>query len=520
MSLNNNTPKIFTQYEKQSLRTPNVEDGNTVDDTAQGKIFTSDISSDDDYSVDYSANTISATANFSQTGNYYTYKIVVSYIADLSGISATVPGYYGSNLIKENDTFVIESKDYIRGIVNKVEDISVAGGPTSYVFSYTLNCTILQGDTTTIALNGGQLFKWNRQFYTDKDNFEETYPPRELSSSYDKKTGEVFFYWRNINEYSRNYYLQLRETGIVPPTNYQKFFVTGNKANPYTSIKPFVTTGGSITTVKIEDAGLACNSPRTLRFIGPGSGDVWKTVLDSKGSLEINEFEVFDAIVGTPFVLIWSRNMKEGYTDYPVPNRSSYIEGLLPLGSTTDFYLVTVAPYAGWRYKIIIVHDAATGLPINVTAPYRSSIIGTSIKTHDGVKREDFTTSINFSIGSNEATITGVIPKFLYVGSRVTTPSLPLNTVITEIVANTIKFSANALASGVVPVIIAGAGTGYNQKLRAEVKKIPENVKYYYDPIVHGSLDVGSEYAWSVSAGLDEINKLYTEWTEETYIKT
>lgn len=454
MSLNNNTPGVYNQYADQSLRAPNIEDPNTPDNSLQGKILTSDIGSADDYSSDYTATTISAVSDLAATGNNYNYTITISYTATLSSGSATVPGYYGSNLIKENDAFVIEARDYIRGIVNKVKNITATGGPT-YTFTYELSCTVLQGDITTIAINGGQTFKWDRQLYAEGANFSDAYPPRDLISSYNKSTGEAFFYWRNINEYSRSYYLQIREIGVTPPVVYERIEIPGNSINPKTALQPFVDTGGSVSCVKIVDPGFACSSERSLTFTGSGAGAQYLTRLDSEGKLLVNEFEVYAVgAIGTDVIYVYSKNTSATYGDYPTPTLYSFIDGLPTLNGTKNFRISNISQVnpGSNRMLVLTIEEAETSNSIVIDAPFQANLLGMKVKTHDGVYR-------------------------------------------------------------------VASGTGYNNKLRAAVKTVT-NCQFYYDPAVYTILNPNSEYAWSVSAFIDGINKQYTEWTEEQYIKT
>lgn len=449
MSLNNNTPNIYNQYANQSLRAPNIEDPNSPDDSLQGKIFTSDLTSADDYNIDYSAITISATSDLATTGNNYNYTITISYTATLSGGSATVPGYYGSNLIKENDAFIIEARDYIRGIVNKVKSVTYTGIGT-YTFTYELSCTILQGDISTIAVGGGQVFKWDRQLYAEGANFSDAYPPRDLLSAYNKDTGEAFFYWRNINEYSSSYYLQIREIGVTPPIVYERIKIPGNAINPKTALMPFVDSGGSVTTIKIVEPGIGCASDRSIVFTGSGSGAQYITQVDSEGKLRINDFEVYQIGIGTDEIRVFSSKTSVEYGDYPVPVVGSYISGLPSIGTDQNFFIsgVTQESPGDNRYLILNISIAETGSSVFFPIGYTAK----NVKTHDGV----------------------------------------------------LQFSP---------------GAGYNNKLRAAVKVVPP-CKFYYDPAVWTILSPNKEYAWSVSAFIDGINKQYTEWTEEQYIKT
>lgn len=455
MMLPNNTPKQFSWYENKGLENPQLEDGNTPNGTNQGRIYTSDLTAADKYNTNYQSAIVSAISSRTTKGNDYSSFIDVSYIAELAGVDATNPGFFGSNLLSENDSFTLKSadKDYVRGIITKVLDITYAESPAgTFTYTYKLQCSIIQGDSMTIAL--GDSFVWKRSLVMDKANFEEANYPINLRSSINYNTRELFLYWDNVNKESIEYRLSLRYSLSSLPPNYAIIKVHGNTANPVTELTAFSNGSNTqVSCIRIDNPGIDMNSNRTINIKGNGTGALFATLLDNNGSLMINDFYIYDCTIGTNEIQIVSEKMRPEFkTQYPKPNDFSYIEGLPTLGTSTNFFTQNIVSTTYNTYTVD-VFDAETGLPIVITAAWKNSILNTYIKTHDGVYQ------INL-------------------------------------------------------------GNGYTGVLKAEVKKIPDNVQAYIDPQIPGSIipGIGTDWAWSVAAIYDETNKQYTEWTPEDYI--
>lgn len=451
-----NVPDALMKAQDRLLRTPSIEDGNG-DGELQGKIYTSDLTTnlndDDYYDVNYTSAITQVDFQNVKTGNFYIVHIHCSYLAGIASAGATNPGFYGSELIKAGDPFTILSStnDYARGIVVELVNIVptlVQTGPDVYQYDFELMCMIAQGDPK--KLSPGQRITWKRQMYQDPSTFNEAYLPVDLTASFNKITKEMFFYWTDVNQSSNSYRIQLRQENksLNPPL--QPIVVYGPLSNSDTSLKAYVI-GGDIVTVEIIEPGIGLNSNRTLDIKGAGTGAIWATILDNKGSLMINNFEV-KAGIGSSLTL-YSRKTKKEYNGYyPHPLLNTFIKGLPPLGNTTNFY-VSAVNSAGRSFSVDIA-DADTGLPVVITPAWLTNVIGTEIKTHDGV--------YNIQTGS-----------------------------------------------------------GYNNRTFVSVKQIPNGVRAYWDPAIYGDLSQSYSglWAWSVSATYDEINKLYTEWTEENYIQ-
>jgi hypothetical protein len=117
-----NTPAIFQRYQAQAQRSVAIEDGNPPNESNQGVIATSEISSDDGYSISYSApiNAITPIKISYDATKLYNYTIDIGYDVELIG--GTNPGFFGSNLLKPNDNFVIggQGHDWVKGFINKV----------------------------------------------------------------------------------------------------------------------------------------------------------------------------------------------------------------------------------------------------------------------------------------------------------------------------------------------------------------------------------------------------------------
>jgi hypothetical protein len=394
MKLNKNTPNIFSKYQEFGLRAPSIEDGNISGDGIKGKILTSEISANEGYANDYTASIISVTSAERETGNKFSAYITIEYTVTIVP-TATNPGYFGSDIIKENDPFVITSlnKDYVRGIISKITNVSFSSIGFNYTYTYTLLCALNQGDPVFIA--AGENFVWKRQMFQDGTTYNEATPPSNISASFNKNTNDVYFYWDIVNQNTREHLIQIRESNVSDSPAYINFKVYGNTANSKTSIKPFVndiTT--DISTFQILSPGEDMNSNRSIDIIGTGSGALWETVLDNNGSLMINEFSVYDAPIGSSSIFIYVRETRPEYSDYPSPNVNSFIEGLPVLGSTKNFYVGVKNVISSRQYELE-VYDVSTGLPVIITPAWSASVINTKIKTHDGIRKINNGTGYN-----------------------------------------------------------------------------------------------------------------------------
>ena len=457
MKIRNNAPEIYSTFQDQALRAPSIEDGNVPAGELQGKIFTSEITLADDYSISYiAALSFAPTANLRETGTLNTYTFVITYTATLEPAPATNPGFFGSNIIKEGDPFTVKSPssinahDWVRGYISKINNVSFTVLGSVYTYTYTLSCTVTQGQP--LDMKAGDRFSWNRQLYQDPSTFNDANPPINLSVSYDKNTSDLYFYWDDANQESRKYRIMARE--VDDPSNYFIYYVNGLEQNPDVSLTPFLG-GGTITTIKINKPVNNIASPKMLDIKGAGSGALAVMYPGSDGSLTINEFTVYDATVGTNDIYVYSDKPITKYfgnKDWPTPNLFSYIDGLPVLLGTSDFYVdnYTQVNPGNNRYLKLDVRRADGGL-INITPAWRSSILNTKVSTHDGV----------------------------------------------------LKVS----------------GGSYIGKIIASPKKTSDRARFYADPAIFGAFLPGTMWAFSVSAIYDEINKLYTEWSTEEYIK-
>ena len=451
-----NVPDALLKAQDLLLRTPSIEDGSSGD-ALQGKIYTSELSADDKYSVNYTSPITQVDFQNVKTGNFYIVNIHCSYLAQQASISATNPGLYGSELIKAGEPFTIActTSDYIRGIVveivNIVPTLIQSSYPEIWQYNFELQCMIAQGNPKEIT--PGQLIIWKRQRYQDPSTFNDATPPINLTASFNSTTKEIFFFWDDVNQSSRYYTVQLRDTFNSNNPYIYKLKVHGPLSNTDTSLRAFVN-NGDVKTIQIIEPGLGLNSNRSLVIKGTGTGAIWATRLDNEGALMINEFEVTGGSGAT--LNLFSRKTKKEYNGYPVPTVNSFVEGLPSLGTTTNFYISSVS--GSGRSISINLLDADTGLPTVITPAWLTNVVGSEIKTHDGVYKIQ-------------------------------------------------------------------TGSGYNYRTLVSVKTIPNGVRAYWDPVFGeptNSAPFGYSttkiWAWSVSATYDEINKLYTEWTEEEYI--
>jgi hypothetical protein len=290
----NNVPKIFERYQNQAFRNADIEDGNTENNTLQGKIYTSELSSDDDYNVNYSAAIYSVSPAIATTGNLYNYTIVIRYEANLEA-SATVPGYFGSNLIKPNDPFLITgTHDWIRGFINQVLDFTgTIIAPSVYRFDYTLYCTIVQGDPLNI-IPATSNFLWKRVVFTDASNFDDNFPPTDIKVSYNTTNFDTYLYWKNVNLTSRRHAIQFRKTDNTNTIADRYINTYGDSINFNGSLSPIVDINtGDVSCVQITNAGSNLSYHRSVNFLGNGIGSCYSIVpITTDGSLPIHEYEV------------------------------------------------------------------------------------------------------------------------------------------------------------------------------------------------------------------------------------
>ena len=374
---------ILKQFADLLNTTPSIEDGNV--EGPQGDVYTSEVSPI--FVVDgYQYRNYRFPITFSEVqlsnGNKSNVCLKVQYNLELFP-GATVPGRYGSDLIHENNPFLIASvdQDYVHGIILEVQDITYQTIGTTYVIEYTLLCSIEDGDPDLIE--PGHILGINTQLYTYAENNKENTPVINLRSSINKKTGEVFFYWDDVLENVKRYRIMLRHAdhSFVPDNFFLDVF--GKNVNSTIDVLPFIV-GGTIKTMKILDPGIGLITNRSFDIIGKGIGEAWATNLWEDGSLLINEFLIYDVDTVTGEIYCMSQETK-GHLSWPLPAVNSYVSGLLPFGSSTDYGIFSVVTLGSDRYFKIKVYDATTGAVVIPDTVWKTQMISNKIQTHDGV---------------------------------------------------------------------------------------------------------------------------------------
>ena len=155
MRLSSNTPKIFQKYEQQALNTPAVEDGNALD-LNQGVIYTSEVVNVTGYfQNDSYVTTITSTPTYTyaKDGSIYTVIFDIAYAIYLEPGSSN-PGYYGSELLHIGDIFTISgaNKDYVRGLVTSISNITFVEDWDVYTYTFTVYATVSQGNPKKIPV--------------------------------------------------------------------------------------------------------------------------------------------------------------------------------------------------------------------------------------------------------------------------------------------------------------------------------------------------------------------------------
>jgi len=465
MRLSSNTPKFFQAVQDQTFDLPPIEDGNTLG-TNQGIIYTSEVENIIwSYFPNQSYVTTVGSAPtylYSKDGSIYTVSFDISYTVMLEP-GSTNPGAYGSQLINDGDIFTITSsgKDYIRGFVSGIGEVTYVEDYSAYTYTYKIYATIMQGNPKKIA--AGDTFSWNRKLFLDENN-KNTSDISGIIASYDKQSGEIFLQWdENSNNVVGHKIFLRRSTDI---SNSYIINAPGTKINTNAVLIPYVnSTEGSISCVQIvdPDANLAFN--REVIIQGSGTGSRWATDIDINGSLLISSYRIYDAAVGSNTISVLSPKVAPATLSrsggYMLPFAGTYVGGLTSLSGTNHFYVGSVTgATANNKFFQIELYDAQTGLPVVITDTWKNSVLSKNIRTHDGVFRV--------------STGTG------YTGS---------------------------------------AGTA------AFIKPIPDNIKWYWDPIYGAIGSTGQTWVCSVATGYVEQTgttgtKTFTQWSIENYFNT
>ena len=296
-----NSISVIQRNLDESLKVNPIEDGNTpVSNPHQGYMYTSEIN-DANYTdklKSYGFLVESIYSNKSVTGNNSYYQITVTYEV---GNEGTHSGWFGANLIKVGDSFVLKNEstyefNWVKGSVIAISNVSVNSANSPLIsYTYTLACAFSEGLTNKLpqgVLNPGDV-----TFYTDRRIFTETDDKAPINLLSSIRDGKVQFSWDDPTSKSVKYKLTYRlEDNSVPASFYN---VCGNHYNFNGKLKAKIDSVGSISTVKIIDPGSSISWETTTPNIITSTLGVTPPALsfynNGCGELEIIKFKIIEA---------------------------------------------------------------------------------------------------------------------------------------------------------------------------------------------------------------------------------
>jgi len=374
------SPDSISRVENSYLKVSPIEEGNTPSSAQnQGYIYTSESIDSSYYDTEYNSQILSKESKIRQTGAAWAYEIVLQYTAK-EGATATNPGLYGSNLLKEGDFFTITSfndnHDYIRGIIVDIVNILVTGPVADiYTYEYTLLCNINEGDPNQIEVNDN--FVWKRRVFTDAKNDSSLQKPINLLAT--QKTDGIYFRWEDPTDLAFKFNLRVREEYESDGSGISYFKAPGVKANGNGEILilPFIGATGTyyqeITSAKIASSGDLYSVNPIITIVGTGTGASFSSALDDSGSLRKETYRVYDTDYTTGSISI--------ITDHVLTSLGAgfYVENL-----SEDVAIKTATYLGNNRYTITLIKT--NGEDYTFTSSYGDSIVNSKLIFHTGIK--------------------------------------------------------------------------------------------------------------------------------------
>jgi hypothetical protein len=294
---NRNSVSVIQRNLDETIKVNPIEDGNTPGiNPNQGYMYTSEIN-DSDYAEAYKFTVDSIFSNKTVTGSNSYFQITVSYEVTDESIYG---GWFGNNLIKAGDTFVLKDDltydfNWVKGSVVAISNVNVNSTNAPIItYTYTLACAFTEG--LTDKLPQGVLNPGDVDFYTDRRIFmdrDDKAPINLLSSIRD---GKVQFTWDDPTNTAVKYNFTFRsednsyDNGIT--------LICGNSYNFNGELKAKINSIGEVSAVKIVDPGISIGWQVALpTAITSTVGVTPPTVVlfnDGCGSLGITEYKIVE----------------------------------------------------------------------------------------------------------------------------------------------------------------------------------------------------------------------------------
>jgi len=292
-----NSISVIQRNLDEALQVNPIEDGNTPGiNPNQGYMYTSEIN-DSDYTNAYKFVVDSIFSNKSITGNNSYFQIAVSYEATDEGAYG---GWFGNNLIKTGDTFVLKPDltyefNWVKGSVVAVVDTIINSTNTPVItYTYILACAFTEGLTTNLPQ--GVLIPGDVDFYTDRRVFMEKDDKAPVNLLSSIRNGKVQFSWEDPTSLAVKYKFIFRsednsyDSGVFP--------ICGNTWNFNGKVQAKINSLGEVYTVKIIDPGTTIGWEETYPTIITSTLGITPPVIalynDGYGSLGIINYKIVE----------------------------------------------------------------------------------------------------------------------------------------------------------------------------------------------------------------------------------
>jgi len=394
--LNNNRISLTQRNLDLNLQVNPIEDGNSSNDIPQGYLATSEIDAAG-YDGAFSGYINEIISERPRTGNDNYFKIKVVYQVD-----DYRNGWFGSNLIKEGDPFMIDALPIIssfnplRGyIVNVINFTEYKGSQIVYECIYELLCCITEGDLAILnpsnityfapgyAIPGytitGQRFNVNRRIF----NYENLDAPNNLQSTF--VNGKNVFFWNDPTNTAVAYKLSLR---LENNTQKNIFNVVGNSPTFNGELQPLLsyTNPDQLGAVKIVNPGYSFSAEtKAPVLVTTGTPPQINMLMNKCGAVDITEWIILDSISLSTHstvlrIKLVGKNPEQGLSSLFQPGGSYYTDFQHP--DIGDSYTTSGTLVDGNVYDVDFQLFESAPPIFHSGAP---ELIGKKIKIHTGI---------------------------------------------------------------------------------------------------------------------------------------